>query len=329
MQRRGLHTAATVLALGAGGCGDDTTSRDSIGPVPVADAGPAPDAPPESGPAPPPDQLSPESCGALEEMPGAQDPLDTLTALAVTDTRIYAASSTAVLSFDRDGDCAGSLTASFQGGSIVADEPPLDLAARDDVGLVVADGRGATLKSDDPFFSKCLSLSAVRSLALPADGTTAFGAFVSPAVRRLALAADGGCESSTAMLPGDVVSVLSIGPTLSADSMVAATRDPAGAIHIGRYSIGANGDAEAMATVATSACSARAVVRVGATTALLDASCGRVRVVDDAGAEIAEVEIPEGTLGRALALVPGTSRLLLATVSGAGAAPELAVIDLE
>ncbi len=306
-----LVSAAAALAS----CGSDGSRRTDLGAVEAPEAGTgSPDA--GETPLPPPGKLSVTACPPVPGLPPALDPRDAVTSVAATASRIYVASARAVYAFERDGACAGDIEPAFHGGALEVDQRPEALAASDSVGVVVADGRGAVLRTDDPFTSGCLATTPLRTVGLA--GAFTVGAFVDPRVWVMG-GRQSGCAAEPLAVPA-VNELLAVGAA-SATSIVAVVR--AGrAVSVRRYAVGST--LTASAETSDGPCSARTVVPTANGALVLDPSCGAVRQYDfTVGREVQSHGLARGAVGRGLARIPGESRAVLATTPAEGGAATL------
>ncbi|MCC6214011.1 MAG: hypothetical protein IT376_04035 [Polyangiaceae bacterium] len=259
-----------------------------------------------------------EACPALALPIGAG--LEAGVGVALTTSRAYLANGSTLFVHERAGGCAGALlethTAGAPGGRIsgAGIHGVAGIAATDDA-LVATDSAALRLSSAGAIGDRPCSFEA-DSVA------TAAGALVGAALLRAGGAAarvtlvGGGCESE-AQTPPALVHV-AVGALASGDLVVAAIDEPSEPVRVRR----------AGGTGGVVACSARAVVTLGARVAVLDPVCGAVRLFDAAlSAEEEAIALPAGVTARGMAAVPGEVALSVLSVDAVGA-PALHVLRL-
>lgn len=336
-----------LLALAAlPACGEDSVAEPTSGLGVVLDASAGSDASFDtatadtgldaaidapSEPPPPPPELHASECPA-PDLPAAASPPDAVRAVAVTETRFYVASATAVYAFERAGSCPGARAQSFGKGGVLA------LAADALAGvsadrLVVASlaspqlpdagpvpGRTVFLSSSGTVVDTCGGNETASSLALAiTSGYAAFGS----RVERLSVDATH-CSLTGAGFPNDTMFAIHAVAVDAPGTAIVASVAIAGERPVLRRERD-TGTSELIDS--GTACSVRALVRTQLGIATLDPTCSRVRFLDVPG-ERYRFSF-DGEIGRALAAIPGTTpeALALVTVSDPGVAPRWRVIE--
>jgi hypothetical protein len=317
------------------GCTDDDelTPRGTVGPVfldgsrdavaPQRDSGPAdarqePVSDATDAKAPP--ELSASECPELP-LPPSADRLEALTALALTETRVYVATATKLHAFNRQGGCAGAKVGDLphiaralapgSADSVIASVTGGPDAANGNVVLIEAGGSETTLCPD----------SAARSLDHVPELDVGYAALVGAEIRKLRLAGPA-CTAEPVETGTSAADILAAAVDRVTSGVVVAVRRHADErLVLTRLSDGAE---------ATGPCSARALIDTQLGVATLDPVCARVRFIAvDTGFERFTFSIPGGEIGRAIAAVPatGTQELALGTVDASGRV-RLRVIDV-
>jgi len=264
-------------------------------------------------------QLLARECPVFD-MPAALNPLDSLVAVAVTETRLYAASSTTLFAFSLQDDCAGPRLGSFVAAPFTE---VVGLAGTESDSLVVSTRAGLVRVDASGAIGAGCGTTAAQSLAYSFDqrlGLAAFGA----RVERFELGASG-CSLVAFALAASPFAVASLDVGANGAALVATQPSPGARPELSIER--GDGTAEAIDDIGR-ACSARATVDTQLGAAVLDPLCGRVRIIDFPGERFV-YPIPAGEIGRTLVAVPGAAqtKLVLGTANGAGGPPKLRVID--
>jgi hypothetical protein len=264
-------------------------------------------------------------------MPALDNPLDSLTAVALTETRLYVASRSEIRAFERSGACAGAPATGFGTGGTLQ-TAAFALAAGPADTLIVSRREGTLLLDATGAVAATCSDAAARALAVLPELGSGYAVLPGPLLTRLVVATDKCDFSGPIRLPD---------PLFSLQAAAAGRQDAYRAL-LAVQPVATEPPAVFSLDTVTSTtlrppdgaprpCSVRALVDTPLGVATLDSTCGKVRWLDVAsGAERYVSTIRDGALGRALVPAPGSAPLMLtlATVSDAGKAPTLRSITV-